>query len=614
MYQQVHAFLGSDDGVVNLYNTIDEGYKELEEKNLTLELSGPYDSIKENVNVLISDKLDGTIENCIGENLTPTNIQSIALGNIATLEKVISEECKGKNSIINISTLTDVQKVISDHYKKSELDAYVKSKQMHTISTLGIYSDGVIENSDFDLIEDLKQINSIIFTRQIPYDGEEYEDFQSNFNSLVEISEAGNVDEGDGVGNNYSENEKPGQNPSANIEGSAGFHPDGSINIAQNGNSNYNIYGTPIGTSDIDDSHGYSGGKSVDFLFDSGINQNYLCYNETGTGQTIHDSYLSQIYTTPSDNSGNLSYNYYNNSLEGNTGVSFGGDKNGNSLLGNLDVNIGNPSEGSISIIKDLSGNIIHPILDPTDPVGVELKEMIDKTVPHEVLGEYVSINDNANWPCEGVFCIMIDYVVHEQPLLGGSESVSIEYLIGRSNKHLRQFASTSLVQANMTTNNFEIGLKDLNLADMFHMSFQIQEKPVPILNIRANGKTEATNRSVESLLEKYYKAYHLDYKRKNDISRLRHDDEEKKSVINSSDLNVNSVLKTHNDFMNIIERQAVASTVISNDIIQTLSIQTLDEFSNQFIELNNFSTTMINYTESLDQIVDAMLKIPISE
>ncbi|MDR0771825.1 MAG: hypothetical protein LBF15_01910 [Candidatus Peribacteria bacterium] len=47
---------------------------------------------------------------------------------------------------------------------------------------------------------------------------------------------------------------------------------------------------------------------------------------------------------------------------------------------------------------------------------------------------------------------------------------MSIEDIIARSNEHLKIFAGTSLVQSKMTTNNFQLGLKDLNLPDIFHI------------------------------------------------------------------------------------------------------------------------------------------------
>jgi len=34
-----------------------------------------------------------------------------------------------------------------------------------------MYSDGIEENSPFDLVLDLEEINSIIFEESIPYDG-----------------------------------------------------------------------------------------------------------------------------------------------------------------------------------------------------------------------------------------------------------------------------------------------------------------------------------------------------------------------------------------------------------------------------------------------------------
>jgi len=58
-----------------------------------------------------------------------------------------------------------------------------------------------------------------------------------------------------------------------------------------------------------------------------------------------------------------------------------------------------------------------------------------------------------------------------------------------------------------MSTNQFEIGLKDLNMPDIFHMGFQISTKPIPILNIEDKSKKDETEYSAKNMLEAYYEA-----------------------------------------------------------------------------------------------------------
>jgi len=77
-----------------------------------------------------------------------------------------------------------------------------------------------------------------------------------------------------------------------------------------------------------------------------------------------------------------------------------------------------------------------------------------------------------------------------------------------------------------MTTNNFEIGLMDLKLPDIFHIGVQVQKKSPPILNLDKNQENSNINNkniseySAEAMLEEYYKNKGLDYKKANNIQQ----------------------------------------------------------------------------------------------
>ena len=111
---------------------------------------------------------------------------------------------------------------------------------------------------------------------------------------------------------------------------------------------------------------------------------------------------------------------------------------------------------------------------------------------------------------------------MYEHNLFWWSENITIEYLLNRSNEHLKKYASTSLLPWEMTNNNFELWFKDLNLADIFHIWFQISTKPIPILEIEDKSKKDETEYSAKNMFEAYYKSQWLDYKRRNDIILLQ--------------------------------------------------------------------------------------------
>jgi len=60
-------------------------------------------------------------------------------------------------------------------YTKSSylIRAQEKTEATYEIARVGLYSDGNIENSPFDLIFDIQEIDRVIFSEEIEYEGEE---------------------------------------------------------------------------------------------------------------------------------------------------------------------------------------------------------------------------------------------------------------------------------------------------------------------------------------------------------------------------------------------------------------------------------------------------------
>lgn len=64
-----------------------------------------------------------------------------------------------------------VQNVMKKDFQKIKSEAGREQKTLSSIGGMGIYSDGSLDNSSFDLVEDLERIHEIIFSRDIPYEG-----------------------------------------------------------------------------------------------------------------------------------------------------------------------------------------------------------------------------------------------------------------------------------------------------------------------------------------------------------------------------------------------------------------------------------------------------------
>jgi len=84
----------------------------------------------------------------------------------------------------------------------------------------------------------------------------------------------------------------------------------------------------------------------------------------------------------------------------------------------------------------------------------------------------------------------------------------------------------------------------------MFHISFQIQTKPLPMLDIKKETETEDnTEFSKNKMLETYYESLSLDYKRRNDLSIFSQNESDLKTILDSAELNIADVSIKNQEF-----------------------------------------------------------------
>lgn len=518
------AFLWEDLGF-NLYSSIDEWFEELELKQYEYELSWQWESIKDTVNRILKEEW---IWECMKWELSSTDIAKIANGDIPTLVKNMEQtpECQGKNWEINNTTLINIIKVISEFKDISENKAKEKTSQINRLSRVWIYSDGSIENSPFDLIKDLQDIDHIIFASKANYEWEELLSDEDLINCITWKEKC--FDSGDDITDIGPEEPEILKEIKEKIK-------DG-IQIPE-GNTKTEKKTEP--------------------------ESNYLCIDDINNNSGLNSNTLNNIIDEiNSESTANSSWFWL-----------------------------------WIEIPK------------------IEVPNQVDfETNDNMSISSYTEINDP--WPCYDFFCITVEFITYQHQLLIWWENISIEYLINRSNKHLKKFAATSLIPAKMSTNNFELWLKDLNLPDIFHMWFVITKKPVPILDVqswnkRATGKQgEWLEFSKKNLLEEYYNNLWLDYSRSNDLEIFAKKDLEWKTILDSWELDAVKVREK------LSEQYQEMKKTKKNDIIKTQIAQQgkseeLKDFEEQFIELQLFSESMNDYVNTIHFLIKEMVKIP---
>lgn len=541
---QSHGFI-AEETWLNLYNTIDEGLEKIDEQNFTYELSWADSSIKDKVNWLIEQHYaltnpENSITDCIEKDLAPSHIIDIAFWNLKTLSDKLWDSCKISIKKIDIASINTIQQIIKKHYQNTKKIADEKSRQIQKIWSVGLYTDGILENSSFDLIDDIEKIDAIIFTQEIEYIWEEYED-------TSELFESKQKEKTEEINNNITDPAVISEN---NWESLATQIDNWLSNQSNTNNIELNVL------TDFNSDNSYFG-----------VSSNYVCVED----KSDH-GFNPELIDTLVDR-GNSNNSWWSNSSW----------SDNNSWWNNSWWNSSSWNSNSW-----------------------------DKKQAESISWWYEKINDNAMWPCSNFFCITVDFIVHEHQLLGWGTNISIEYLIDRSNQHLRKFANASLAPAKMTTQNFELWLKDLNLSEMFHMSFQVSTKPVPILNVNKNNRKDSNEYSSDTLLEKYYKANDLDYQRRNDITRFLDNEKEYKTLLNSVDLDKRVVIEKQKTLEAHKALMAAKNEIISNNVYKKVTYETLWDFWDQFTELNNFTTSIRDYTQNLSDIVAAMIKIPI--
>lgn len=531
----VHAFLG-EDLWINMYKNIEKGYEELEIKNYEYELTAGEDSIIDNVKkfILLQEEISTLSEwawGCIdteNDGLTVEDLQQISNGKIQVLYDKIYKHCDIWVGI-TIQELMEMQSYIKQVWDIAKQNAQEKTWQMNRIARIWIYSDGISENSSFDLITDLEDINAIIFSEDLAYEGEEYENIDDYLESQFFINTSEDENKIDKGGNLIR------------------------LNIPKS---------PPLLTSD----------DTVNVDDDSLI------------------PIQTEIITTP-----------YVCIDEENSHVK---------LDANSIANIVNSIESRNTQMVDSKEKLVDWVEISTIWEG-KTDEDDEVTEDNIANPEYAVVNDNALWPCNNFFCITVDFVIYNHKLLWGG-STSIEYLINRSNEHLKKFSNTSMVQAKMGTNNFELGLKDLNLPDIFNINVQVSSRPVPILKLNKNDKKKQDELSGKWLLEAYYKTKGLEYERRNDLKSLNSDEKMKKSIIDSVGLNNIELVEKVDVFLEHMTDEQLQYDQISKNIDKLILIDDMDEFWEQFAELEVFSNSIYKYSVSINNIIREMLTIPV--
>ena len=501
-----HAFLW-EDLWVDLYKVIDSGIWELELKLTETEIRS------ENIN----KDLKKLWQDCL-ESVNAKELKEISSWNIELASQKIDDICK-KDWIVWIKDLLSVQsdtRELNNIYTDEIED---KTKQIHSIARIWLYIDWIEENSWFDLITDLQEIDKIIFSEEIEYNWEELTN-DKGFDNLIE-----DLNKKDENTQKWKKEESSENNDEVKL-------------------------------------------WEKDETIDSGIyswSNNYVCKDQNDSSWLSEET-LEEILK-------------WSNKWKWS-------DKN--------IIWEDNRKDGLDKISK---------------------KRVSFNKRPRTW---YVKINDNSVWPCSEFFCILIEFITYNYNLLWWGKTFSIESVVNRSNWHLKKFANMSLAQSKMTTNNFELWLRDLNLPEMFHLWFQVSKKSPPILNLQQEENWEGIDKKDEwpltskNMLREYYKNLWLDYDRANSLVKYKHKEEELKTIIDSAEMSIEEVTHKYRELQKNYDTMLKRNDLVSIQVDKSILYEDINDFYRQFVELEKFASGLNDYSSNINWIIKEFSKTPI--
>ncbi len=167
---KTNAFLSKLDWD-NLYLDIDKWYSNFENNMFEEELKWQ-SNVWENFRNYI---IDENISNCINTNISQDTLIRASNWDLKSIDKIIKEECKKNwNKVKMIDFIQSKAKNFVDEKKTKSEDI---AKDIVDLAKLWTYTDWNKNNSPFDLIVDLQEIDKIIFWEKLEYNWEENNNF-----------------------------------------------------------------------------------------------------------------------------------------------------------------------------------------------------------------------------------------------------------------------------------------------------------------------------------------------------------------------------------------------------------------------------------------------------
>jgi len=191
LFFPVSALLWEDLGL-DLYKQIDGGFATLERKQYEYELTWQWET---SIDEVIAPILNSRWLDC--DFTGSKNIESALWNTDDNQVAFILQRCWYEDWNAPIRVVEEVNSALIYIKNTFRERSEEKSRATYEIAKIWLYSDGNLENSPFDLIDDLREIDRVIFTQELEYNWEAFSNSNNdeNLDAFLEEDKAYLYDE-----------------------------------------------------------------------------------------------------------------------------------------------------------------------------------------------------------------------------------------------------------------------------------------------------------------------------------------------------------------------------------------------------------------------------------
>lgn len=160
------GFAGEDLGL-DLYRKVDKGIGSLKTMMAEKRLPGNAAKLNARIGKACSDKSGAKVE-CLdpSKDFTLAELNDIEAGSVAPISARFAA-----NVSVNADDLQKISKNAKEYATAVKKESGEQTEAFARIGSMGIFTDGSLDNSSYDLMKDLENVHAVIFAKDVPYGG-----------------------------------------------------------------------------------------------------------------------------------------------------------------------------------------------------------------------------------------------------------------------------------------------------------------------------------------------------------------------------------------------------------------------------------------------------------